>query len=60
MIETMADAFDGLAIARQRIAEEVEVRTGFLDLGGLGLTALPPEFIESRSCAQGTIVNRQS
>ena len=43
MIETMADTFDGLAIARQRIAEEAEARTGFLDLGGLGLTALPPD-----------------
>ena len=38
MIETMPDAFDGLAIARQRIAEEAEARTGFLDLGGLGLS----------------------
>ncbi len=48
MIETMAEAFDGLAIARQRIAEEAEARTGFLDLGGLGLTALPPELFRLR------------
>ena len=48
MIETMADAFDGLAIARQRIAEEAEARTGFLDLGGLGLTELPPELFRLR------------
>ncbi len=48
MIETMSDAFDGLAIARQRIAEEAEARTGFLDLGGLGLTALPPELFRLR------------
>ncbi len=39
----MPEAFDGDSIARQRIAEEAERRTGFLDLGGLGLTALPAE-----------------
>ena len=39
----MAEAFDGERIARQRIAAEAEQRTGFLDLGGLGLTSLPPE-----------------
>jgi internalin A len=48
MIETMADTFDGLAIARQRIAEEAEARTGFLDLSGLGLTVLPPELFRLR------------
>jgi hypothetical protein len=39
----MADSFDGEPIAHQRTAEEAEQRTGFLDLGGLGLTTLPPE-----------------
>ncbi len=48
MIKTMADAFDGLAIARRRIAEEAVARTGFLDLGRLGLTALPPELFNLR------------
>ena len=48
MIETMANAFDGLAIARKRIAEEAEAQTGFLDLGGLGLTALLPELFRLR------------
>jgi len=37
----MSEPFDGGSIARQRIAEEAERRTGFLDLGGLGLAALP-------------------
>ncbi len=39
----MAETFDGERIDRQRIAEEAEQRTGFLDLGALGLTTLPPE-----------------
>jgi internalin A len=39
----MADEFDGLTIARQRIAQEAQDRTGSLDLGCLGLTALPEE-----------------
>ena len=34
---------DGLAIARERIAEEARARTGFLDLGTLGLDELPAE-----------------
>lgn len=34
---------DGMTIARQRIAEEAAQRTGWLDLIGLGLTALPDE-----------------
>jgi internalin A len=37
---------DGLAIAQQRIVEEKENRTGFLDLGRLGLTELPEEIFE--------------
>jgi hypothetical protein len=32
---------EGMAIARARIAEEKEKRTGFLDLGKLGLTEWP-------------------
>ena len=40
--------FDGLAIARDRIAEEAKRRTGSLDLGGLGLTAPPAELLELR------------
>ena len=34
---------EGLAIARRLIAEEAEKKTGFLDLGNLGLTELPNE-----------------
>ena len=37
----MTEETDGLAIARRRIALEAEARTGFLDLGQLGLTELP-------------------
>ncbi len=44
----MSETFDGESIARQRIAEEAERRTGFLDLGGLGLTTLPPGLFELR------------
>jgi hypothetical protein len=54
MIETMADTFDGLAIARQRIAEEAEARTGFLDLSGLGLTVLPQALFRLGICASST------
>ncbi len=36
-------SLDGLAIARERIAKEAEEKTGFLDLGNLGLTELPEE-----------------
>jgi internalin A len=38
----MADT-DGMAIACERIVKELTDRTGFLDLGHLGLTALPKE-----------------
>ena len=37
----MTESFDGQSIAEQRIAEEAVRRTGFLDLGSLGLTVLP-------------------
>src|SRR5208283_2558742 len=40
---------EGLAIARARIAEEKGKRTGFLDLGRLGLTGLPEELFELES-----------
>ena len=39
----MAAEFDGLAIARHRIAKEARERTGRLDLTALGLEELPPE-----------------
>src|SRR4051812_24891751 len=39
----MPNDTDGLVIARERIAEEARDRTGFLDLGRLGLAALPEE-----------------
>ena len=42
----MADERDGLKIARQRIAQEAAERTGFLDLGRLGLTCLPEELFD--------------
>ena len=44
----MADNFDGMTIALQRIAEEAERQTGFLDLGGLGLTTLPDPLFKLR------------
>src|SRR3712207_1795683 len=44
----MAEELDGLDIARARIAEEAEQRTGDLDLGRLGLTRLPPELFGLR------------
>jgi hypothetical protein len=34
---------DGLSIARERIAKEAEEKTGFLDIGKLGLVELPEE-----------------
>ena len=34
---------EGLAIARELISREAEARTGVLDLGGLGLKAMPEE-----------------
>jgi internalin A len=39
----MSDNHDGPGIARERIAEEARARTGFLDLGMLGLEELPAE-----------------
>jgi internalin A len=39
-------SLDGLAIARERIAKEAEGKTGFLDLGMLGLTELPEELFQ--------------
>ena len=39
----MDETRDGLSIARQRIAEEAERRTGSLDLRNLGLATLPGE-----------------
>ena len=37
---------DGLTIARERIVREAEEKTGFLDLGRLGLTELPEELFQ--------------
>jgi internalin A len=37
---------DGLTIARERIAQEAVAKTGFLDLGRLGLTELPDELFQ--------------
>jgi internalin A len=37
---------DGLTIARERIAREAEEKTGFLDLGDLGLFELPNELFQ--------------
>ncbi len=36
---------NGLTIARERIAREAEERTGFLDLGRLGLSSLPDDLL---------------
>jgi hypothetical protein len=38
----MSEAFDGESIAGQRIVEEAERRTRFLDLGGLDLSMSVP------------------
>ncbi len=38
--------FDGLNIAWARIVAEKSARTGFLDLGRLGLTEMPAELFE--------------
>ena len=48
MLDGMAEEFDRMGIARARIAEEAERRTGDLDLGRLGLTRLPPELFGLR------------
>jgi internalin A len=37
---------DGLSIARERIAREADEKTGFLDLGRLGLSELPRELFD--------------
>lgn len=42
----MPSKHEGLSIARKRIAEEAERRTGFLDIGKLGLTELSSELFE--------------
>src|SRR5438477_6896372 len=39
----MTDACDGISVARERISQEARARTGFLDLGQLGLSKLPAE-----------------
>jgi internalin A len=39
----MSDTDEGLRIARERITGEASARTGFLDLGRLGLDELPAE-----------------
>ena len=42
----MTVASDGERIALERIAKEADERTGYLDLGMLGLTDLPAELFE--------------
>jgi hypothetical protein len=42
---------DGPCIARERIAEEARLRTGFLDLGMLGLDKLPADSFVLASAA---------
>ena len=49
---------NGLDDARRLIAEERERKTGFLDIGNLGLTELPDELFELthlRSLVVGTL-----
>lgn len=48
MADSVGDAFDGLAIARGRIAEEARRRSGTLDLCNLGLQELPEELFKLR------------
>ena len=45
MTDEHETGFDGLQIARKRIAEEAKRRTGVLDLGRLGLQELPAELL---------------
>ncbi|POZ52408.1 leucine-rich repeat domain-containing protein [Methylovulum psychrotolerans] len=45
---TLETETEGLRIARERIAQEAEQRSGFLDLGMLGLRALPEELFSLR------------
>jgi Leucine-rich repeat (LRR) protein len=42
----MTSPLDPMDVARARIAEEAERRTGSLDLSGLGLEALPKELAD--------------
>lgn len=44
----MSELEDGMAIARWCIAEEAQQRSGYLDLGMLGLTGLPEELFALR------------
>ena len=52
MLIAMPKDFDGPGIARRRIADEAERRTGFLDLGMLGLTELPAGLLGLRHLRQ--------
>src|SRR5262249_37046582 len=45
VIYSRSTPLNGLTIARERIAREAEERTGFLDLGRLGLSSLPDELL---------------
>jgi internalin A len=54
----MSEKFDGPGIARARIAEEAERRTGRLDLGGLGLKELPPELFALRHLRELNLGNK--
>src|ERR1044071_3444936 len=44
----MSESNDGLSIARERIAREARDKTGFVDLGMLGLAERPSELLELR------------
>ncbi len=45
---------DAMAIAKARIAEEAERRTGFLDLNDLALDALPKELASLTALERST------
>ncbi len=41
---------DGLSIARERIAREADEKTGFLDLGRVGLSELAESCLGCKGC----------
>ena len=46
---------DGLAVARERIAREAAEKTGFLDIGYLGLSRLPDELFALKNLRRGNL-----
>jgi hypothetical protein len=53
----MSEGTDGEAIARERIAQEADERTGDLDLGTLGLTELPDALFDLKHIKRLNLVH---